>query len=196
MQRFLALALFFVLFAGLPTAAQAGPPCICWDLDIGEHASIPTAGSDEATALSPRAAANAALKILARDDLPALVHMETLRRATLHVHDDTAVAEYLLSRVLADAGYLVACYNQMGRARDLDGYPWLKRAIDTAKDPSSYHFAAALVTVLGSNAHHDRYETHLAGAMAGVRHDVMLAKNLKTLQKRAPAILEYFAKKR
>ena len=120
--------------------ASAGPPLICHPLEIGEATSLPWGNSafEKAAKYDDRAVIDDAIRILDTSD-SALVHMETLRRATLYIHRDRAQATELLARLMArtldaeaggmgsgkarekdislawfDAGYLAQCYDQMG----------------------------------------------------------------------------------
>lgn len=114
------------------TSAQAGPPLICHTLDIGNAKSLPW--TDHGWNLTGNESYN--IKNLVHDTLaildsgaPVLVHMETLRRATLYARKDPQIAKELITRLIAragdvndgqhpdalalfDAGYLAECYKQ------------------------------------------------------------------------------------
>src|SRR5262245_51439396 len=85
--RFTALAFAFGL-AALPTHAVAprvaGPPLLCFPLDIGGAATLPFGGDgfDVKSDLSTEEVVAQARAILEKSD-DALVHMETLRRTTI-----------------------------------------------------------------------------------------------------------------
>jgi hypothetical protein len=113
------------------TSAQAGPPLICHQLEIGNAKSLPW--TDRGWNLTGNESYN--IKNLVPDTLaildsgaPVLVHMETLRRATLYARKDPQIAKELITRLIAraetndgrhpgalalfDAGYLAECYKQ------------------------------------------------------------------------------------
>jgi hypothetical protein len=120
------------VFGALPQAAVAGPPLICHAIQIGQAKSLPWVG--EGWRLSGKG--NYDISRLVDDtlsllgpDMPVIVRMETLRRATLYAQNDPAVAKRLLftlrSRALDsdakgrpdalawfDYGYLAECYKQ------------------------------------------------------------------------------------
>src|SRR5580692_12499638 len=86
------------------TSAQAGPPLICHTLDIGNAKSLPW--TDHIWNFTGNESYN--LKNLVPDTLaildsgaPVLVHMETLRRATLYARKDPQIAEELITRLIA-----------------------------------------------------------------------------------------------
>jgi len=115
-----------VLFAARP--ALAGPPLLCFPFDIGTARSLPM-GSGGWRAIDPAYDVTQLVGdtvALLASDAPIVVHMETLRRATIYAATKPAVADQLL-RVLqaraaertADAplavfdfGYLVETYRQ------------------------------------------------------------------------------------
>ena len=123
--------------------------------------------------------------------------METLRRATLYARQDPQVAKELLTRLHAraansdasnlgalawfDVGYLAETYKQwMGKgepnpASGLDGYGWVKKAISLRGSDPEMEFAAALITLTGSERDHS---DHVEKAMAGAKTDPLLAQNL------------------
>ena len=143
-------------------------------------------------------------------DTPVLVRMETLRRATIYARQDPRVAKELLTRLynrasasesagrpdaLAwfDAGYLVECYGEwLGQslphmtdglplnanpAAGLDGYAWVTKAISLKGSDPEMEFAAALITLEGAPRDHAQ---HLQRAIAGSKHDPLLAQNLSS----------------
>ena len=55
--------------------------------------------------------------------------------------------------------------------------------------------AAALVTLLGSHAAHDVFGEHARMAAGAAAGDALFAENVELLGGRAPAVLEYFAKR-
>jgi len=115
-----------------PTAAVAGPPLICHAILIGQAKSLPW--TSEGWNLSGNQSYDTAR--LAEDtlnlltpEMPVIVRMETLRRATLYAQKDPMAAKRLLFELRAraldsdakgrpdalawfDYGYLVECYKQ------------------------------------------------------------------------------------
>jgi hypothetical protein len=80
-----------------------------------------------------------------------------------------------------DVGYLAEAYKQwMGKgepnpAVGLDGYSWIRKAISLRGSDPEMEFAAAMITLPGPDgAHLD----HVQKAMAGAKHDPLLAQNL------------------
>jgi hypothetical protein len=94
-----------------------------------------------------------------------------------------------------DLGYLVECYEQANwdfkklpsggwqksikpnPAINLDGYAWVQKAISLRGQDPEMEFAAALITLGGSQADHHQ---HAQKAMAGAKTDSLLAQNLAT----------------
>jgi phage tail protein X len=187
-----------VLLAFTPLA-QAGPPLVCHPISIGQAKSLPWVDLNYR-----KGSGTYDLKNLTQDTLvildsntPVLVHMETLRRATLYARQDPQVAKELLTRLHAraansnadtldalawfDVGYLAETYKQwMGNdepnpAKGLDGYGWVKKAISRRGSDPEMEFAAALIALAGSES--DR-KPHVERAMAGAKTDPLLAQNL------------------
>jgi hypothetical protein len=184
---------------GFTTFAQAGPPLVCHPIEIGQAKSLPWVDLNY-----QKGSGGYDLKNLTRDTLaildsnaPVLVHMETLRRATLYARQDPQAAKELLTRLHAraanadannygalawfDFGYLAETYKQwMGKgepnpASGLDGYGWVKKAISLRGSDAEMEFAAALITLTGSERDH---RDHVEKAMAGAKTDPLLAQNL------------------
>lgn len=183
---------------GFTTFAHAGPPLICHAIEIGQAKTLPWvdlnyhkgSGSYDLTKLTQDT-----LEIL--DSNPSvLVRMETLRRATIYARQDPQVAKELLMRLRAraeapgstqalawfDAGYLAEAYkqwfgNEQGNpASGLDGYGWVKRAINMRGQDPEMEFAAALITMMiGPESEH---RDHANKAKAGAKSDPLLAQNL------------------
>ena len=89
----LAISTLAVLL-GFTTVAHAGPPLICHAIDIGDAKSLPW------VEFNHTGSTDYDLKNLSRDTLaildsntPVLVHMETLRRATIYARQDPQVAK-------------------------------------------------------------------------------------------------------
>jgi len=116
----------------LPQAALAGPPLICHALLIGQAKSLPWVGEGWKLAWKGNYDVSRLLYdtvSLLRPDMPVIVRMETLRRATLYAQNDPTVAKRLLFELRSkalnsdaqgrpdalawfDYGYLVECYRQ------------------------------------------------------------------------------------
>jgi len=194
----LAICVVTVLL-GFTSLAHAGPPLICHPIEIGQAKSLPGVDLNY-----QKGNGGYDLKDLTRDTLaildsnpPVLVRMETLRRATLYARQDAPVAKQLFTRLrervadsdagklgaLArfDAGYLAETYKQwMGKgdpnpAKSIDGYGWVEKAIRLRGRDPEMEFAAALITMTGSERDHD---DHVRKAMAGAKADPLLAQNL------------------
>jgi len=183
------------ILIALSTFALAGPPLVCHPIDIGSAKTLPWVDlnyrrGDGGFDLS--GLAKETLAIL--DSNPSvLVHMETLRRATIFARQDQQAAKELLVRLHAraedsgsnnalawfDAGYLAETYKQwLGTpdpAANVDGYAWVAKAIQMrGKDPEM-EFAAALITLTGPERDH---QGHVERATAGAKSDPFLAQNL------------------
>jgi hypothetical protein len=184
---------------GFTTVAHAGPPLICHPIDIGDAKSLPW------VEFNHTGSTDYDVKNLSRDSLaildsntPVLVHMETLRRATIYARQDPKVARELITRLQAraahsdpagrpdglawfDLGYLAEAYKQwMGKgepnpAAGLDGYSWVKKAISLRGSDPEMEFGAALITLRGSDSAH---QEHTRKAEAGAKSDPLLARNL------------------
>lgn len=191
-------AVILFAFTLLPVAV-AGPPLICHPFEIGNAKSLPWSGSD----WNLSGTENYDTKALARDTQmildgspQVLVHMETLRRATLYAKRDPQSARELLTKLHArasraeaagrsdalawfDVGYLAATYDQwfpdQNPAAGLDAYSLVKKALALRGTDPQMEFAAALVTLHGPEKEHLE---HLQKAMAGSKTDALLAQNL------------------
>jgi hypothetical protein len=178
----------------------AGPPLVCHVFDIGNAKSLPW----PAQGWNLTGNENYDTKHLATDtiaildgDSTVLVHMETLRRATLYGRKDPAAAKELLTKLMAraqsssnavaqslaifDTGYLAATYNQwfgtgeQNPAAGIDGYGLVRKALLVRGDDPQMEFAAAMITVLTPGDDHAR---HTNKAIAGAKDDSLLARNL------------------
>ncbi len=210
----IAIATFFVY----SSAAIAGPPLICHAFDIGSAKSLPWISHDWNLSgpenYDTHLLATETLAILNASQVP-LVHMETLRRATLYARKDPVAAKQLLLQLVAraksseassspdpfalfDAAYLTEAYKQWLRekgknpASGLDGLPWIKRAMQLDPDPQMA-FAAALVTLRGPEADHREYSQL---ATDGAKNDELLRRNLAThfLGAQSPTMAEVILK--
>jgi hypothetical protein len=204
-----AVALLVASF-GIATTAQAGPPLICHTIEIGRAKSLPWISHN----WNLSGGENYDTKNLVQDTLeilspstPALVRMETLRRATLYARKDPLAAKELLARLYAratsaessghpdalawfDAGYLAETYKQwigqswmrvskdeQNPAAGVDGYALVKKAIGLRGSDPQMEFAAALITLSGQQEQHRQ---HAMNAIAGAKSDPLLAQNLAT----------------
>ena len=193
----LALTASFILIS----AAIAGPPLICHPFDIGNAKSLPWIGHDwnltGGENYDTHNLAGDTLAVLDSSQVP-LVHMETLRRATLYAQNDRFAAKQLLLKLVAraqssessshpdafalfDAAYLTEAYKQwLGEkeenpANGLDGVAWLKQAMQLRPGDSQMAFAAALMTLQGPETEHREYAQK---AIAAAKNDELLARNL------------------
>jgi hypothetical protein len=194
----LALSTLSLLLA-LTTSAYAGPVLICHSIEIGQAKSLPSVDWNQ------KARGGYDLKSLTPDTLAildpstsVLVHMETLRRATIYARQDPQAAKELLTRLQAraanadaaghpqalawfDVGYLTETYKQwIGKgepnpAIGIDGYALIKRAISLRGQDPEMEFAAALVTF--ASPENDRRD-HAHKAIEGAKDDPLLAQNL------------------
>jgi hypothetical protein len=195
-------SLLFVL-SFLAAVALAGPPLICHAFDIGGARSLPwTSENWNLTGTENYDTRNLASDTIAiLDSNPVvLVHMETLRRATIFARKNPQAAKELLTRLVAraestrqsrdsvalaqfDAGYLAEAYKEwLGKdgsnpAMNFDGYALVKKAIQLRGNDPQMEFAAALIAVEGSAS--DRLE-HAQKALAGAKNDPLLARNLSS----------------
>ena len=197
-----ALAVVLVIL-GFSTFALAGPPMICHVLNIGTSQTLPAVDLNYRKSSGSYDLANLTRDTLAilDSDPSVLVHMETLRRATIYARQDSQVAKELIVRLHAraersgdstrsalswfDLGYLAETYKQwIGRgepnpASGVDGYALVRKAIsfresDRGTDPEM-EFAAALITMNGPERDHN---DHVQKAIAGAKVDPLLAENL------------------
>jgi hypothetical protein len=197
----IALAGLFVLSL-LATVALAGPPLICHPFEIDGANSLPWISHDwNLSGSESYNTSNLATDTIAILDSnqTVLVHMETLRRATLYAKKDPLAAKQLIVRIvtrseaaqspaqakslaLFDAGYLTEAYkqwlgDQTNPARSLDGYALVQKAIQLRGNDPQMEFAAALISV--SSPSNDQRD-HAQKAMAGAKSDPLLARNLST----------------
>lgn len=200
-QRFVFATLFSLSL--LSSVVLAGPPLICHSFEIDGAKSLPWISHD--WNLSGRE--NYDTSRLASDTISildssqvTLVHMETLRRATLYARQDPLAAKQLITRLIAraeaaktstasappdplaifDAGYLAETYKQWlgaenNPAQRFDGYALVQLALQRrGKDPQM-EFAAALISVDNPSI---TVQDHAERAIAGAKDDPLLARNL------------------
>ena len=198
--RFAALTIAALVFLAVP--AQAGPPLICHTIDIGNAKSLPWISHDwSLTGTESYDTSKLALDAMAilNGDATVLVHVETLRRATVYARTNSRAAKELLVKLVArandsdsaghadglarfDAGYLAEAYAQwLGKdqnpAAGLDGYAWVKQALSIRGNDPQMEFAAALITLSGPAAEHRAY---VEKALSGAKTDPLLARNLSS----------------
>jgi hypothetical protein len=197
--------------------ALAGPPLICHAFDIGSAKSLPWISHDwnltGTETYDTSKLASDTFAILATNS-SVLVHMETLRRATLYARKDPTAAKDLFNRLTAgtksvqsgappalyyfDVGYLVETYKQWlepshNPAQGIDGYALVKQAIQLRGHDPEMEFAAALLTLSGPASEH---RDHVEKAMAGAKIDALLAQNLSShfIGERGETIAELLTK--
>ena len=182
--------------------AKAGPPAICHPVEIGDQASLPWGSNafDKNRGYSKSDVLDDTLELLEASD-SALVHMETLRRATLYLDRDTERATTLISKLMAraldseaavkpnalawfDAGYLAQCYAQVnvdtglscGKVNGVAGYGWIKKALQLRPDDAEMEFGAAMATVFAGIPEHKQ---HAARVKTLAKKDSLAMKNLR-----------------
>jgi len=195
-------ALLVTLFV-FTTSVLAGPPLICHTIDIGNAKSLPWVSHNwNLTGNESYDTKNLSTDTLAilDSDPTVLVHMETLRRATLYAQSNPDVSRQLLLKLLSranagysaqaalasfDAGYFAETLNQVSRihkgaanpAQGFDGFSLVKKAIQLRGDDPQMAFAAALITLDGPAAERQDYAQK---TIAGAKSDPLLARNLST----------------
>jgi hypothetical protein len=193
------IALTVVTILILSTAAFAGPPLICHKIDIGNAKSLPwvsqgwqLTGTEN---YDTKNLANDTIAILDSSQT-VLVHMETLRRATVYAKTDPKAAKELLAKLHArsdagnrptalavfDAGYLASSYSEMfhgngNPATGIDGFGMVAKAISLRGTDPQMEFAAALIA-MGDQQYSAHRSEHARKAMEGAKSDPLLAKNL------------------
>ena len=190
---------FLAITLACTTNAFAGPPLVCHPFAIGPAKSLPSVDLNYHKGDGVYDLHNLASDTLAILDANSvvLVHMETLRRATLYARQDPQAAKELLTRLHArasnsaaggagalawfDAGYFAEAYKQwMGKsepnpAAGVDGYSLVKKAISLHGGDPEMEFAAALITIEGPENEH---REHVEKTVAGAKNDPLLAQNL------------------
>ena len=188
----------------LAAAAMAGSPLGCFPYQIGDHKSLPWGGDafDVAKDYDPAKVVTETL-VLLKTEKDTLTRMETLRRATVYLSKDRARATELLAKLswmaldaeatenkewaagaLFDAGFLAACYAQMGVdvgfkmgvGDGLQGWAWVEKSLRYAPDDPAKQFAAALIRCHQKGS----YESYLARAVAGAEPGSALARSIES----------------
>ena len=205
------------LLIAMAGVAFAGPPLICHAFEIGSAKSLPWTSHDwnltGTETYDTSKLASDTFAILATNS-SVLVHMETLRRATLYARKDPAAAKDLFAFLTAgtksvqsgappalyyfDVGYLAETYKQwlepsQNPARGIDGYALVKQAIQLRGHDPEMEFAAALLTLSGPASEH---RDHVQKAMAGAKTDALLTQNLSShfIGERGETIAELLTK--
>lgn len=200
MRRALWIA-FLLAGAG---SVRAGPPAICWPVEIGDAKCLPW-GKEARQADGKYDTRRAVADTLALLDAqqPVLVRMETLRRATIYLAETQAGRDALLralmTRVLDaeaarkpsalawfDAGYALGCCSQIGEEGP-DGYPWVRRALELAGKNPEMEYGCAILSIMGSP---DTLQGHIERAQEGAARSPLLAKNLEALREIYPPAFE------
>lgn len=194
-RRVATLVFAITALLSFTTAAFAGPPMICHAIDIGQAKTLPWVDLNYHKGNGGYDLKNLTSDTLAILDSNAqvLVHMETLRRATIYARQDSQVAKELITKLQArasasdnalaafDFGYLIETYkqwigsNEPNPARSLDGYALVAKAIRARGGDAEMEFAAALITLGGPESAH---REHVQRATAGAKEDALLARNL------------------
>jgi hypothetical protein len=201
--RNLSIALVAVCLGVSPV--WAGPPLICHAFDIGSAKTLPWVSHDwnlnGEENYDTKNLPDDTIAALDRSSKATLVHMETLRRATLYARKDPLAARHLLLKLtgraeasenpahpdawaIFDVGYLAETYKQwLGEgaknpANGVDGYALVKKALQLSGDDPQMEFAAALITLGGPGV--AEHQEHAAKAIAGAKTDELLARNLKS----------------
>lgn len=208
-MKFTVLAARRSLFAAivslsyLAAVALAGPLLICHSFDIGDAKSLPWISHD----WNLSGGENYDTSKLTSDTIAildssqvTLVHMETLRRATLYARKDPVAAKQLITRLIAraeatksatpsaqpdalavfDAGYLTEAYKQWlgadnNPAQRFDGYALVQLALQRRGNDPQMDFAAALIAVSYPSI---KAQDHAEKAITGAKSDPLLARNL------------------
>ena len=205
MQRALVLPLLLAAAA----VVRAGPPAVCWPVEIGDARSLPWGAEafEKDKAYDARRVVEDTLGLLDAK-MPVLVRMETVRRATIYLQESQtgrdALLRALASRVLDaeaakkpsalawfDAGYARGCFGQL-RESGADGYAWVRHAVEVAGGSPEMEYACCLLSLMGAR---DAFQGHLEKAMAGTEKNPLLARNVESLKKLSAPVLRYFEDK-
>jgi hypothetical protein len=167
-----------------------------WNLSGSEHYDVKNLVPDTLAILDSGAPVLVRMETLRRATLYARKDPQIARELLTKLLARATTAEnagpaYALA--LFDAGYLAECYKQwIGKnlphmtdnlpmdpnpAANLDGYAWVKKAINLRGQDPEMEFAAALITLEGPQTDHQQ---HVLQAMAGAKDDPLLAQNLRS----------------
>lgn len=203
-------ALRVVVVLAVIGTARAGPPAICWQIEIGDAKSLPWGGKDafeKDWAYDARHVVEDTLALL-DGTMPVLVRMETLRRATVYLEESQAGRDALLRALAArvldaeaarkpsalawfDAGYAQGCFSQL-RERGPDGYVWVRRAAEIAGGSAEMEYASSILSLMNRR---EDFVGHFEKALAGAGANPLLASNLETLKERSAPLLKYYEEK-
>lgn len=192
-----ALAIAAGALAVTAPRVDAGPPCICWPIDIGDAESLPW--RDGAFAADKRYDVRDLVEDtldLLDDDTPVLVRMETLRRATIYSRDEKRYAYELLSRLMSrvletedqgapranawfDVGYLVVCCEQLNIDTGTRGYQFAEHGRKLAKGDPAMELAGALMSAMGNKKVHARKRQHIRRILNAPSVDPLVMRNLR-----------------
>ena len=179
--------------AFLATAAFAGPPMICHEVNIGSQKSLPWGVSNDWDNKLPsydRARLITDTLELLKPEAEVLVRMETLRRAAIYA-GATPVASQLADALrnrtgpLAsfDAGYFIEAVHQLASINKsdpltgIDGYSLAKKSLATATDTAAVEYGLSLM-----QAHTNWPNEHFRKAKAGAKQGSLLAINMRRLE--------------
>jgi len=179
------------------TLALAGPPLICHPLNIGPAKTLPWVDLNYRPGDGGYELKNLATDTLAILDASdsAIVHMETIRRATVYARRDEQAARELLVRLHAratsanagafaffDLGYFAEAEKQWSSvgehnpAGSIDGFALIRKALAIRAD-SEMEFGAAMAAIMKSEQERN---PHLQKALAGGKTNALLAQNLNS----------------
>jgi hypothetical protein len=215
--RFAALGLAVGL-AALPARAVAprtlivapwtvGSPLLCFPLDVGGAATLPFGGDgfDIKSDLTTEEVVKLTRTLLEKSDDP-LVHMETLRRATIWFmsKDEAAAAKFraqlaegtLLAAAATgdgaartrgealcwfDLGYFQAAARQGGVLQLKNEHEWLEKAARLAPDDLALRFGVALAQYFpGAEEDRKAWATHLQVVLDAKEPSPLVKKNAVT----------------
>lgn len=199
-RRVIAMVASMLLVA---SPAMAGPPLLCFPYQIGTSKSLPW-GKDAFAKSSEYDASKVVGDTvdMLKAEKSALVRMETIRRATLYIGEDSGRAGELVTKLLAvakdaesagkpdaaawfNAGFAAATLVQNGRhikqvalTRDGPvGYEEIKKALAIAPDDAAMQFGAALVAF---EKDRESFKAHMKKALGLVEAGSDLAKSMES----------------
>ncbi len=203
-----------ILLLALP--AMAGPPAVCWQVEIGKAKSLPWGCGEwkPEKDYDTRRVVKDSLELLA-PGMPVLVRMETIRRAAIYLDRDTmersaasrdALLKALMLRVLDaealgkpsalawfDAGYSMGLFRHFQQFVGRDGYLWVRKALKIRRTDAEMEYACAILTVMG-RWKKETFLHHLGKAAEGAKQNALLERNLDLLRKRYPPVFRDFEK--
>lgn len=194
----------------LQTAAFAGPPLLCHPFNIGDARSLPFQGPDWSRVdpnYDTKNLVNDTMSLLG-NDVPVIVRMETLRRATLYSRYDSKLAADLLEAIRAraeksasvgqggnavmvsfDLAYLAETFRQAGMiSKESNKTFW--RFSQSVPAINGYAIIQKLIAqgggpemefaaaLITSSNRNSEYFDHVRKASAGAKPGSLLAQNL------------------